>query len=116
MGRQLKVQSLVQVRVSEPLEAQLFKWSARAGLSITDFTRMSLVTGARIWALNLGLLRPGDDPEIEEMPAFRFRGAELPASLEKGEHFYFMNLKGEIPSDEQLEASDASRKARLGLK
>ncbi len=114
MGRQLKMQSLVQVRVSEPLEVQLLKWSARAGLSETDFYRFALVTGARQIALNLGLMRAGDDHEIEEMQAFRFRGAELPEKLDKQQPAHcFMSLTGAVPEDAQFEASMTSREARL---
>ncbi|MEX2160894.1 MAG: hypothetical protein WD751_03175 [Anaerolineales bacterium] len=116
MSRQLKVQSLVRVRVSTPLQTQLLKWSARAALSETDFLRFALVLGARTLALNLGLHRPEDDLEIQDMEVFRFRGAELPAELDRGQQKYFLNPTGRIPSDAELEASWASEKARLEKK
>ncbi len=111
-GRQLKLHDEVRVRVSTPLKTQLLKWSARAALSETDFQRMALVMGARLMALNLGLYRPGDDLEVEDIQAFRFRGAELPAELDKHQQKFFINPTGSIPSDEEFEASWATRKGK----
>jgi hypothetical protein len=104
------------VRVSTPLEIQLLKWSARAALSETDFLRISLVLGARTLALNMGLYRPSDDLEIDELQPYRLRGGDLPAPLEQNAQRFYINPTGAIPSEQQLDALDAHRKALVARK
>ncbi|MEX1143479.1 MAG: hypothetical protein WEC16_01455 [Anaerolineales bacterium] len=96
--------------MSTPFETQLLKWSARAAQSESDFLRMCLVIGARSLALNLGLYHPTDDIDIQEMEAFRFRGAELPAELDIERQRFWVNPTGRIPTDEDLDLLEARRK------
>ena len=113
MGTQLKLHSLVRVRVSRPLEVQLLQWATRAGLSYSDFVRMALVLGAREFVVRCKLWRPGDDPEVRDIEDFRWHGEALPKELEP---IGRTQSDGRVPSDEEFEAMQANRKALVPRK
>lgn len=113
MGEQLKLRSMVRVRVSHLLKRQLLNWATRAGLSYSDFVRMSLVMGARQFALRHKLYHPEDDAELEDVQLYHFRG---PARSANNGRVLPPLFDGRVPDDAAMARSEASRKARLEQK
>jgi hypothetical protein len=115
MGTQLKLHSLIRVRVTRLLEVQLLQWATRAGLSYSEFVRMVIVLGAREFVTRCQLWREGDDLDVRDVEDFRWHGEALPIELKPPANMV-LNPTGEMPSDEEFAMAMEARRKRLEAK